>query len=276
MAPIASHAAGAGVTLAVEHTHALRADIGFVHTLRDAIDLARRAGIGVCMEINACWGERGLYATIADSIDTIALVQVSDYEIGTRCTPDRLVPGDGDIPLARILVALEAAGYTGDYDLELLGPRIESEGYDSAVPRALTAFDSLLRLLSVCDLQYASQTRIGHSQPGDWGAVVAAVGEHLSLAFGPERAREVGVHHLGRWFERQPCERGAMGCGATPLEQQVLDALLYLVGQVLPHDRVHQHGDGVVDRAQVLVEPGVGRRHVDRHRHCGGDLQRGA
>lgn len=144
MAPIVAHAAEAGVTLALEHTHALRADVGFVHTLRDAIDLARRAGIGVCMELNACWGERGLYTTIADSIDTVALVQVSDYEIGTRCTPDRLVPGDGDIPLARILGALEAAGYAGDYDLELLGPRIESEGYDAAIPRAITALEALL------------------------------------------------------------------------------------------------------------------------------------
>ncbi|HEY3832416.1 MAG TPA: TIM barrel protein [Acidimicrobiia bacterium] len=144
MAPIASHAADLEVTLALEHTHALRADIGFVHTLRDASDLARRAGTGVCMEINACWGERGLYATIADAVDTLALVQVSDYKVGTRCTPDRLVPGDGDIPLARILAALEAAGYAGDYDLELLGPRIESEGYDSAIPRAITALNRLL------------------------------------------------------------------------------------------------------------------------------------
>ena len=33
---------------------------GFVHTLRDAIDLARRLDTGVCMELNACWAERGL------------------------------------------------------------------------------------------------------------------------------------------------------------------------------------------------------------------------
>jgi sugar phosphate isomerase/epimerase len=142
--PVADAARARGVTLALEHTHSLRADIGFVHTLRDAIDLARRAGTGVCMEINACWAERGLDATIAGSIDTIALVQVSDYAIGTRCTPDRLVPGDGDIPLARIVHALHAAGYAGDFDLELLGPRIEEEGYDRAIPRAITALEALL------------------------------------------------------------------------------------------------------------------------------------
>ncbi len=144
IAPLAGAATRAGVQLALEHTHALRADVGFVHSLRDAVDLARRADVGVCMEINACWAERALYETIAASLDTIALVQVSDYAIGTRCTPDRLVPGDGDIPLARILGALLTAGYVGDFDLELLGPRIEAEGYHAAIPRAVTALESLL------------------------------------------------------------------------------------------------------------------------------------
>jgi sugar phosphate isomerase/epimerase len=144
IAPVVERAHAHGVTLALEHTHALRADIGFVHTLRDAIDLARRAGVGVCMELNACWAERGLYETIAGCVDTIALVQVSDYSIGTRCTPDRLVPGDGDIPLARIIAALHDAGYSGDFDLELIGPRVDSEGYDTAIPRALTALETLL------------------------------------------------------------------------------------------------------------------------------------
>jgi len=56
---------------------------------------------------------------------------------------DRVVMGDGDIPLGRICRALDAAGYDGWYDIELLGPRIESEGYESVVPRALAAFDAL-------------------------------------------------------------------------------------------------------------------------------------
>jgi sugar phosphate isomerase/epimerase len=53
--------------------------------------------------------------------------------------------GDGDIPLARIVRALDRAGYTGWWDIELLGPRIEAEGYESVVPRALTAFEALWR-----------------------------------------------------------------------------------------------------------------------------------
>jgi sugar phosphate isomerase/epimerase len=144
LAPTLTAARATGVAFALEHTHALRADIGFVHSLHDAVDLARRLGVGVCMEINACWGERALERTIREGVDVIRLVQVSDYAIGTTSTPDRLVPGDGDIPLGRILRWILDAGYTGDFDLELIGPRIEAEGYDRAVPRAVEAVRTLL------------------------------------------------------------------------------------------------------------------------------------
>lgn len=133
-----------GLPLALEHTNSLRVDVGFVHTLRDAVDVARALEVGVVVEINACWAERGLRNTIAAAVDRIALVQVSDYVIGTLQTPDRAVPGDGDIPLARIIGWLEEAGYRGVYDIEMMGPRIESEGYASAIPRAVARLEALL------------------------------------------------------------------------------------------------------------------------------------
>ena len=130
--------------LCLEHTNSLRVDVSFVHTLRDAIDLARRLDIYVCMEVNACWAERDLARTIADGIDRIGIVQVSDFAIGTLSTPNRLVPGDGDIPLPRIIGQLLDAGYEGVFDLELVGPKIEEEGYRSAIDRACAYVSELL------------------------------------------------------------------------------------------------------------------------------------
>jgi sugar phosphate isomerase/epimerase len=144
LAPVLDVAAAHGVRFAIEHTNSLRVDVGFVHTLRDACDLARRLGVAVCMEVNACWAERGLATTVAGAVGQLALVQVSDFRVGTHCTPDRLVPGDGDIPLARVLRSVIDAGYGGTFELELIGPAIEAEGYDRAVPRALDALDALL------------------------------------------------------------------------------------------------------------------------------------
>jgi sugar phosphate isomerase/epimerase len=147
MAPVLATARERNLAFAIEHTNPLRVDVGFVHTLHDAIDLARRLGTGVCMEINACWAERDLSRTIRDGVDVLRLVQVSDFSIGTLSTPNRLVPGDGDIPLERIIGAALDAGYTGFFDLELIGPHIDDEGYPSAIRRSVDWLTDLLTRL---------------------------------------------------------------------------------------------------------------------------------
>jgi sugar phosphate isomerase/epimerase len=144
LSPVTEEADRRRLALALEHTNSLRPDVGFLHTLRDTIDVARRMGVGVCMEVNACWGERALAKTITEGVDLLRLVQVSDYVIGTLRTPDRAVPGDGDIPLVRIIGQLLEAGYEGVFDIELIGPRIEEEGYQQAVPRAVERVEALL------------------------------------------------------------------------------------------------------------------------------------
>ncbi len=147
LTPILADAASHGVPFAIEHTNSLRVDVGFVHTLKDAVDLARRFDVGVCMELNACWAERDLDATIRAGVDRIRLVQVSDFKVGTVASSQRLVPGDGDIPIARILRSVIDAGYRGVFDLELIGDEIVAEGYDAAVPRAVDALGSILEEL---------------------------------------------------------------------------------------------------------------------------------
>jgi sugar phosphate isomerase/epimerase len=149
LGPVIVDANARGIPFGLEHTNSLRVDVGFVHSLTDVVDLARRLGIGVCVETNACWAERGLGATIAAGVDTFRVVQVSDFAVGTLSTPNRLVPGDGDIPLERILGQILAAGYGGCFDLELIGPRIDEEGYESACGRAVAALGALLERLGV-------------------------------------------------------------------------------------------------------------------------------
>jgi sugar phosphate isomerase/epimerase len=147
LAPALEEARRRGIAFALEHTNSLRVDVGFVHTLRDVVDLARRLGTGVCMEINACWAERALADTIGGGADTLRLVQVSDFAVGTLTTPDRLVPGDGDIPIERILGQVLAVGYDGCFDLELIGPRIAEEGYPGAARRSIERLSDMLTAL---------------------------------------------------------------------------------------------------------------------------------
>jgi sugar phosphate isomerase/epimerase len=144
IAPVRDRADEGGVVITLEHTGALRLDLSFVTTLRDGVDAARALDVGVCVEVNSCFAERDLEATLRDADDLLRHVQVSDFVIGSHCTPDRAVPGDGDIPLGPILGWLDAAGYRGPFELELVGPRIQSEGYESAIGRAITNLDELL------------------------------------------------------------------------------------------------------------------------------------
>ena len=143
IAPVRAAAASAGVPLTIEHTGPLRLDLSFVTTFRDGLDLARLLGVEVCMEINSCFAERGLVANIADAGPTLGHVQLSDFVIGSLCTPDRAVPGDGDIDLERTVGAVLAAGYAGAFELELVGPRIEAEGYGPAIRRAIAHLDAV-------------------------------------------------------------------------------------------------------------------------------------
>ena len=78
----------------------------------------------------------------------LSIVQVDDFVVGTRDTPNRVVPGDGDIPLERIIGHLLAAGYKGDFDLEVVGPRIEEEGYGPAIVRSVEAMTAMLAKLN--------------------------------------------------------------------------------------------------------------------------------
>jgi sugar phosphate isomerase/epimerase len=135
-----------GVRLALEPTSQLRMDLGFLHSFADALDFAEQLAspwLGVVLELNNAWIERGLYENIRRRTAHIAIVQVSDFRIGTMCASERVVIGDGDIPLRRICRAIVDAGYDGWWDIELLGPAIEAEGYASVVPRALARFHEL-------------------------------------------------------------------------------------------------------------------------------------
>ena len=144
IAPCAAVAKEVGVPLLLEPTNPLRADVSFVHWQRDAMDIARRAGIAVMVDLQSCWFERGLAELVRKNVDLVGVVQISDYVIGTTQAGDRAVPGDGDIPLERLLAVLLDAGYEGAFDLEIMGPRIESEGYRSAVRRGVERVSELL------------------------------------------------------------------------------------------------------------------------------------
>jgi sugar phosphate isomerase/epimerase len=115
-----------------------------VHRLSDALRLAELAGIGVGMDIFACWVDADIEEAISAAAARCAFVQISDYVPGDRGLPCRAVPGDGAVPLARLLNLTLASGYKGNFDIEVIGPRLAPEGYESGLRRALSNVRALL------------------------------------------------------------------------------------------------------------------------------------
>ena len=133
-------AAARRVVLAPEHNHALRMDLGYIHSLHDALDLADQVDspwFGVCAEINNAWIERRLYENLATRHHRIPLLQINDFAAGTLCTPERVALGDGIIPLERVMTTLVDAGFAGFFDLEVVGTQVRELGARAVVERSL-------------------------------------------------------------------------------------------------------------------------------------------
>jgi sugar phosphate isomerase/epimerase len=144
IAACAVRATETGVTLAVEPTSHLYADASIAHRLADTVTIARQAGISLGIDIFACWFDSDIEQAIADAAPIAALVQVSDYVAGDRGLPCRAVPGDGMVPLERLIPAIVAAGCTGPFDLEIIGPRLVAEGREAGLRRAAAHIGAIL------------------------------------------------------------------------------------------------------------------------------------
>ena len=91
-------------------------------------------------DLGNCWMERDCEDTVRRAGARIAVVQFSDAVFGTTEQPSpggRVVPGDGDLALDAFIEAALDAGYTGAFELEVVGPAIEAEGHAAALRRAV-------------------------------------------------------------------------------------------------------------------------------------------
>jgi sugar phosphate isomerase/epimerase len=128
----------------------LTTHVSFVNTLRDAIDVSERTGLGLVVDFGHCWMERDLREVLARAAPHICLVQICDVAIGRLgVSPPlgRVYLGDGDLPLARLMEEVLASGYGGMFDLEAAGPSIGPDHYEAAlrrgIPRASAWLDEL-------------------------------------------------------------------------------------------------------------------------------------
>lgn len=146
--PVLGYAEQHGIRLAIEPS--LRTDVSFVHQLRDALDVAERTGVRIIADLGNCWMERDYEQTVRRAGPWLAAVQFGDAIYGGPGQPPpggRAVPGDGDLDVAAFLRAALDAGYSGPFELEIVGPRIDAEGYAAAARRGVKRASAILEEL---------------------------------------------------------------------------------------------------------------------------------
>jgi sugar phosphate isomerase/epimerase len=130
LAPVA---ADHGVRIALEPLNPTSVNVeSAIWTVAQALDIIEATGrdeIGLCLDYWNIWQNADIEADILRAGDRIFTVQTSDWRM-PRSFADRIVPGDGDIPLARLLKATYAAGYRGACTVEIFSEDVADSLYD--------------------------------------------------------------------------------------------------------------------------------------------------
>ncbi len=112
-----------GVPVGLEPMSSYEADEWTIPTTlgeaAELIDEAGSPGLGLVVDTWHLWDTPQLDEELERLGDRIVAVHVNDWREPTRSWCDRALPGDGVAGVASILDAVERAGWTGFYDLEV-------------------------------------------------------------------------------------------------------------------------------------------------------------
>lgn len=82
------------------------------------VEAVDRPNFGICLDFWNIWQNARIEDAIRATGDRIFLVQISDWRT-PRSFQDRLIPGNGEIPIPDLLRASHDAGYRGPYVVEI-------------------------------------------------------------------------------------------------------------------------------------------------------------
>jgi sugar phosphate isomerase/epimerase len=120
---IGEEAARAGVRVGLEPVNRIGGeDWTMISSVSEAVELledADRPALGIQFDSWHVWNTPEVVEDIERYADLFVGVHIADWSGATRGWCDRVLPGEGIGNLARILGALDRAGWNGYYDLEI-------------------------------------------------------------------------------------------------------------------------------------------------------------
>lgn len=125
-------AADHGVLMALEPLNPTSVNVeSAIWTIDQALDVIADSGsdaVGLCLDYWNIWQNDDVEGAIARAGDRIFTVQASDWRT-PRSFADRIVPGDGNIPLAALLSATRRTGYDRPYVVEIFSIDVDDSLY---------------------------------------------------------------------------------------------------------------------------------------------------
>ena len=135
------------VRLALEPVHPMyRAGYSFIVTLSEALDVCETVGssfLGVWLDMYHLWWDNSVLEQIDRASGRILGVHINDFKEETLSLIDQGVPGEGVIPLRRMLDAIEKTGWEGMYAIEIFCERTAVEGYHDVLRRCREGFTAI-------------------------------------------------------------------------------------------------------------------------------------
>jgi sugar phosphate isomerase/epimerase len=137
-----------GVTLAIEPMHGgCAADWTFLTDLQESLELVDAFAsphLKLAFDTYHLGQDQHVFGLLADVATRIAIVQLGDAKEPPQGEQNRCRLGEGVIPLGAIVSELTSAGYTGFYDVELMGEEIEATDYKELLSQSKKAFAELM------------------------------------------------------------------------------------------------------------------------------------
>ena len=149
---LASDAAAAGISLAIEPLHPMYVtDRAVISTLGQALDIAEQfdaSAVGVVVDTFHVFWDPDVLASIAraGAQGRIASYQVCDWITPIAADPllSRGYPGDGLIDFEPITRAVVAAGYRGDIECEIFNQDIWDAPFDEVARQSRARFEAVV------------------------------------------------------------------------------------------------------------------------------------
>lgn len=137
---LAECAGAAGVRLGLEPIHPL--DVltkGCVNTIADGLAITEGLdGVGLLLDANHSWWDPALWRVCDGKTGPIALLQICNViEPGEGGRPQREFLSSGEVDVAALIAAFDAAGYTGWYEFEIFAPDLRGRTVEEAIADAV-------------------------------------------------------------------------------------------------------------------------------------------